>query len=241
MANYYELSADKIAGRVRSMVELRRNYIQTGADGLTVRFSTGNRKTGAAVPSVSLIPIADCGNCKVCAGGCYDIRNVCFQKTVQVSRAVNSAIYHSNPAAYFDAVRKFVRFARFFRWHVGGDVVDLDYWKNVVSIAVDTPACEFLIFTKEFDLINSWIDAGGVIPSNLHVIFSDWRGIEMNNKYNLPVSSPVWFDKAGNEIERGPHCTAAAVWCPGSCENCAAVCGGCWGLKKGETVLFHAH
>lgn len=241
MANYYELSADKIAGRVRSMVELRRNYIQTGADGLTVRFSTGNRKTGAAVPSVSLIPIADCGNCKVCAGGCYDIRNVCYQKTVQVSRAVNSAIYHSNPAAYFDAVRKFVRFARFFRWHVVGDVVDLDYWKNVVSIAVDTPACEFLIFTKEFDLINSWIDAGGVIPSNLHVIFSDWRGIEMNNKYNLPVSSPVWFDKAGNEIERGPHCTAAAVWCPGSCENCAAVCGGCWGLKKGETVLFHAH
>lgn len=241
MANYYELSAEKIASRVRSMVELRKNYIQTGADGLTVRFSTGNRKTGAAVPSVSLIPIADCGNCKVCAGGCYDIRNVCYQKTVQVSRAVNSAIYHSNPAAYFDAVRKFVRFARFFRWHVGGDVVNLEYWENVVSIAVDTPKCEFLIFTKEFDLVNGWIDAGGVIPSNLHVIFSDWRGIEMNNKYNLPVSSPVWFDKAGNEIERGPHCTAAAVWCPGSCENCAAVCGGCWGLKKGETVLFHAH
>lgn len=99
MANYYELSAEKIAGRVRSMVELRKNYIETGADGLTVRFSTGNRKTGAVVPSVSLIPIADCGNCKVCAGGCYDIRNVCYQKTVQVSRAVNSAIYHSNPAA----------------------------------------------------------------------------------------------------------------------------------------------
>jgi hypothetical protein len=57
----------------------------------------------------------------------------------------------------------------------------------------------------------------------------------------LPVSSPVWFDKNGVEIERGPHCTAAAVWCPGSCENCAAVCGGCWGLKNGETVLFEAH
>ena len=241
MANYYELSADKIASRVRSMVGLRRNYIETGADGLTVRFSTGNRKTGAAVPSVSLIPVADCGNCKVCAGGCYDVRNVCFQKSVQISRAVNSAIYHSNPGAYFAAIRKFVRFARFFRWHVGGDVVDLDYWKNVVSIAVDTPACEFLIFTKEFDLVNSWIDAGGVIPSNLHVIFSDWRGIEMNNKYNLPVSSPVWFDKSGKEIERGPHCTEKYTWCPGSCENCAAVCGGCWGLKNGETVLFHAH
>jgi hypothetical protein len=160
---------------------------------------------------------------------------------VQVSRAVNSAIYHSDPAKYFEAVRRFVRFARFFRWHVGGDLVNLDYFKNVVSIAVDTPACEFLIFTKMFDLVNSFIDAGGVIPSNLHVIFSDWRGIEMDNKHNLPVSSPVWFDKSGNELERGSHCTAAAVWCPGSCEDCAAVCGGCWGLKAGETVLFEAH
>ena len=141
MANYYELSAEKIASRVRSMVGLRKNYIETGADGLTVRFSTGNRKTGANVPSVSLIPVADCGNCKVCAGGCYDVRNVCFQKSVQVSRAVNSAIYHSNPAAYFAAIRKFVRFARFFRWHVGGDLVNLEYWENVVSIALDTPGC----------------------------------------------------------------------------------------------------
>ena len=238
---YYELDSAKVASRVRSMVAIRKNYLETSADGLTVRFSTGNRKTGASVPSVSLIPVADCGNCKTCAGGCYDVRNVCFQKSVQVSRAVNSAIYHSNPGQYFEAVRRFVRFARFFRWHVGGDIVDLDYWKNVVSIALDTPECQFLIFTKQFDIVNGWIDAGGVIPSNLHVIFSDWRGIEMDNKYNLPVSSPVWFDKSGNELERGQHCTAAAVWCPGSCEDCAAVCGGCWGLKNGETVLFEAH
>ena len=241
MKRYYELSPEQIAGRVRKMVEFRRNYIETGADGLTVRFSTGNRKTGAAVPSVSLIPVADCGNCKVCAGGCYDVRNVCFQKSVQVSRAVNSAIYHSNPAAYFAAVRKFVRFARFFRWHVGGDLVNTDYWLQVVAIALETPKCEFLIFTKEFEIINSWLSAGNKIPENLHVIFSDWRGMEMNNPYNLPVSSPVWFDKDGREIERGPHCTAAAVWCPGSCEDCAAACGGCWGLKNGETVLFEAH
>lgn len=241
MAKYYELSPEKVSSRVRSMVAIRRNYIETGADGLTVRFSTGNRKTGAAVPSVSLIPVADCGNCKVCAGGCYDVRNVCFQKSVQVSRAVNSAIFHSNPEKYFNEIRRFVRFARFFRWHVGGDVAGLGYWLQVVAIALETPACEFLIFTKEFDLVNSWLDAGNVLPKNLHVIFSDWRGQKMDNPYNLPISSPVWFDADGREIERGPHCTPAAVWCPGSCEDCAAVCGGCWGLKNGETVLFEAH
>ena len=74
--HYYELSPEKIAARVRSMVSLRAGIIETGVDGYTVRFSTSNRKTGASVPSVSLIPVADCGNCKVCAGGCYDVRNV---------------------------------------------------------------------------------------------------------------------------------------------------------------------
>ena len=141
--NYYELDAAKVAGRVRSMVEFRRGFIETGADGLTVRFSTSNRKTGASVPSVSLIPVADCGNCKSCAAGCYDIRNVCFQKSVQVSRAVNSAIYHSNPAQYFAAVRKFVRFARFFRWHVGGEILNAAYFTSMVEIAREFPAWTF--------------------------------------------------------------------------------------------------
>ena len=164
MKHYSELSADKVAARVRSMVAIRKNYIETGTDGLTVRFSTGNRKTGANVPSVSLIPVADCGNCKVCSGGCYDVRNVCFQKSVQISRAVNSAILKSNPEKYFAAVRKFVRFARFFRWHVGGDLVNLDYFLQVVAIALETPQCEFLIFTKEFDLVNGWLSDGNKLP-----------------------------------------------------------------------------
>lgn len=241
MKHYSELSADKVAARVRSMVAIRKNYIETGVDGLSVRFSTGNRKTGANVPSVSLIPVADCGNCKVCSGGCYDVRNVCYQKTVQISRAVNSAILKSNPKKYFDAVRKFVRFARFFRWHVGGDLVNLDYFLQVVAIALETPHCEFLIFTKEFDMVNGWLSDGNKLPENLHLIFSDWRGIEMQNPFNLPVSSPVWFDKAGNEIERGPHCTPSASWCPGFCEDCAAAGSGCWNLKPGETILFEAH
>ena len=235
------MSPENVASRVKKMVTYRAGFLETCADGLTVRFSTGNRKTGAGVPSVSLIPVADCPNCKVCAGGCYDVRNVCFKKSVQITRAVNSAIYHSNPVQYFDAVRRFVRSVRFFRWHVGGDVVNLDYWENVVSIARDVPECQFLIFTKQFEIVNGWIDAGGVIPSNLHVILSDWRGLSMDNKYNLPVSSPVWFDADGVEIERGPHCTKNYFWCPGFCEDCAAAGSGCWSLKNGETVLFEAH
>ena len=241
MAKYSEFTPAAVAGIVEKMTAKRAYYIETGTDGLSVRFSTSNRKTGAAVPSVSLIPVADCGNCASCARGCYDVRHDCIYPSVRDSRAINSAILRTDRGRYFDAVRRFVRLQRFFRWHVGGDLVDADYFSNVVAVAVDVPGCDFLIFTKRFNVVNSFIDGGGVIPSNLHVIFSDWRGQKMDNPYNLPVSSPVWHDKDGREIERGPHCTAAAVWCPGSCEDCAACGGGCWGLKSGETVLFAAH
>ena len=101
--------------------------------------------------------------------------------------------------------------------------------------------CDFLIFTKLYGVVNQYLKTGGIIPENLHVIFSDWRGAKFENPFNLPVSSPVWFDDNDREIERGPHCTDSVTWCPGFCEDCAAAGGGCFGLKKGETVLFKAH
>ena len=238
---YKEFNPETIEKRVDSMLEIREKLEAGNVDALHVSISYGNRKTGANVPSVSLIPVADCPNCKVCSAGCYDVRNVCFQTTVQKSRATNSAILRKDPARYFAEIRKAVRFCRFFRWHVGGDMVSRSYFLEVLQIAIDTPACEFLIFTKLYNVVNKFLRDGGTIPANLHVIFSDWRGAKFENPYGLPISSPVWFDKDHHEIERGPHCTESATWCPGFCEECAAQGGGCFGLKHGETVLFEAH
>lgn len=231
--NYKEFSTDAISKRVHEMLKKRD---EIDVDNAHVKFSYGNRKTGALVPSVSLIPIADCGNCKVCSKGCYDIRNVCFQKTVQASRANNSAIYHADSERYFNEIRKAVQYLRFFRWHVGGDIIGEDYLRNMVEIAMETPTCEFLAFTKMYDIVNEWIRVGGEMPKNLHIIFSDWRGAEFENPYNLPVSSPLWSDGT-----KGPHCTDKQFMCPGSCEECAEAWEGCWAAKNGETILFKAH
>lgn len=43
-------------------------------ENLHVKISEGNNKLGA-IPSVSLIPVMDCGNCAICAKSCYDLRN----------------------------------------------------------------------------------------------------------------------------------------------------------------------
>ncbi len=231
--SYKEFGAEAIARRVKQMVEFRD---QVDVETAQVKFSYGNRKTGAKVPSVSLIPVADCGNCKVCSRGCYDVRNVCFQKTVQKSRANNSAIYHENPQKYFGEILKEVKSQKFFRWHVGGDIENFQYLDAMVFVAEKTPTCEFLAFTKMYNLVNNYLKNIGPLPKNLHIIFSDWRGAEMDNPYNLPVSSPLWPDGT-----KGPHCTDKQFMCPGSCEECAEEWKGCWAAKSGETILFEAH
>lgn len=231
--NYTEFKQESVSKRVQSMLEFRD---AVDVENAHVKFSYENRKTGALVPSVSLIPVADCGNCKICSRGCYDVRNVCFQKTVQKARANNSAIFKADPLRYMLEIKERVRFLRFFRWHVGGDIKDPAYLVWMAAIAEETPTCEFLAFTKQYDIVNQYLDFHGEFPKNLHIIFSDWRGAEFKNPYNLPVSSPLWPDGT-----KGPHCTEDAHMCEGDCSACASCNGGCWSAKKGQTILFEAH
>ena len=156
---YVEFKEETIQGRVKKMVEMRDAI--TDVSDLHVRFSYGNRKTGANVPSVSLIPVADCGNCKMCAKGCYDIRNVCCYRESQLQRANNSSIYHRDPERFFGDVQAAVRFHRFFRYFVGGDIPDMTFLEEMVRIANVTPTCEFLCFTKMYDIVNQYIDGHG--------------------------------------------------------------------------------
>ena len=232
--NYTEFKEETIVNRVRKMVQMRDSI--TDADDLHVRVSYGNRKLGA-VPSVSLIPVADCGKgCELCKRGCYDVRNVCCYNASQKQRANNSALLKLDRERYFREIEAHVQFHRVWRWHVGGDIKDYDYLGQVVGIAERNPHCQFLIFTKRSDLVNEWQDNVGEFPSNLHLILSGWRGDTDVNPHHLPVSSPVWKDGSQSCMV-----TDNAIWCPGDCTACATVNGGCWGAKKGDTILFEAH
>jgi len=231
---YAEFREEAIVERVKEMVRKRDN-LPPDAD-LHIKLSYGNRKTGALVPSVSLIPVADCGNCKMCSRGCYDIRNVCYLKSVQVTRAINSALLQRDPVGYMLQIKNAVKFLRFFRWHVGGDIKDPAYLVWMVAIAEETPECQFLAFTKMYDIVNDYLDLHETFPSNLHIILSGWKGDTDVNPHNLPVSSPVWKDGSQSCMV-----TDDAIWCQGDCSACAESNGGCWAAKKGQTILFEAH
>ena len=226
--NYKEFGDEAVQKRVKDMLHFRD---EVDVENAHVKFSYDNRKTGALVPSVSLIPVADCCNCSACKNGCYDIRNVCFQKTVQKARANNSAIAHKDPDKFFREVSGRMKSLRYLRFFVGGDVINYGFFEGMVKCCNENPHCDVLAFTKAWVIPARWIDANGELPSNLHIILSEWRGVKVYNPHNLPTSTPVW---PGDEPKDG-------IWCPGDCSACAEAGGGCWGLKKGERVLFEAH
>ena len=76
--------------------------------------------------------------------------------------------------------------------------------------------------------------AGIALPSNLHIIFSGWVRLEMDNPFSLPEAHVR--SKCGTTTAR-----PGAINCPGNCTECATTDGGCWVLKPGQQVVFDEH
>lgn len=227
-----EINKDSFAKRIRNMIEKTTEY-SLNVNDLHVFFSENNRKTDKLVPSVSLRPVLDCGNCEFCSKKCYDVRNVCCYKESQNTRARNIAILLADPDRYFNEISDYCKKQKAFRWHVGGDIKDLAYLEGMVRVANENPHCRFLVFTKMFTLVNRYLYHHEK-PENLQIIFSGWLNQPMENPHNLPTSHPVFEE--GTSAKDGP-----AVWCSGNCSDCLRANEGCWTLKNGEQVLFIAH
>lgn len=224
------LDAEKIRARLAGMIAARKLY-EDIADKLHVYISAGNRKTGA-IPSVSLIPVADCANCAACSGSCYDLRNDCIYNGVKDTRARNSAIFRADPAKYFREISEYCAMIepKYFRWHIGGDIVNSLYLAGMVKVATENPGTIFLAYTKSNKIVNQYIEAGGIIPENLTIIFSNWFGAILENPYNLPTSNPLNID--------GETTTEKAGFvCPGNCLSCKK----CFKAQAGDAVIFPLH
>lgn len=198
----------------------------------TVKISKGNSKLGA-IPSVSLPSIKTCRNC-ACQEKCY------AQKLERLRPAVRNAYQHNldvwlkDPETYWREVEASIMMSRFFRFHVSGDIPSFKYLINMVEIARRQPHCEILCFTKKYNLVNELVEQGGELPSNLHMIFSGWVGLEMANPFSLPEAHVRYRDGSTTARED-------AIECGGNCTECALTEGGCWNLQKGQQVVFNEH
>lgn len=199
--------------------------------------SAGNRKIGR-VMNVSLMPVLTCHNCKECKFLCYDIK-ACLQypDTVINARMRNTVLLQRDRDLFFSRIDEKMsrrRKNKYFRWHVAGDILDLDYFSRMVENAKNHPDFIIWTYTKNYSVVNEYVKNHGgsiaaAIPENFHVMFSEWRGMEMQNPYNFPEFKVVF--KSDAVKPRG-------YYCPGNCDACKAARRGC---MAGETTFCHEH
>lgn len=198
---------------------------------MKVSFSKGNSKMGL-IPSVSLPPIITCPKGAPCAKKCYASKLCRIYPTVKKAYQNNLDILNEDWGEYWAQVRNAVSMARYFRFHVSGDVPNASYFKEMVITAKQNPHTEILAFTKQYSVINNYIDIMGELPQNLHIIFSEWGTMPIPNPHNLPTAAVIF--KGAEPLDN---------WkiCGGNCAECACRGVGCWELKKGETIAFYEH
>ena len=196
-----------------------------------VSISPKNRKMGP-IPSVSLPSCVTCNPSAPCFKYCYSKKNENQYSNTAKAYARNLAILKSDPASYWLQVKAAAMVTRYFRFHVGGDIPDAAYFAQMVQLAHDLPCTNFLAFTKQYQIVNDYLNAGGVIPSNLQVIFSNWRAWKCENPHGLPMCEVIF---------RGDSVPDDWKKCGGCCFDCACAGVGCWQLKHGETIAIKKH
>lgn len=204
-------------------------YMKKKVEEITLCISKGNRKIGR-VMNVSLMPIMTCTNCKECKHYCYDIK-ACLQYPHNVldARVRNTVLVMKDMNAYFQRIdeacsRK--RTNKFFRWHVAGDIINMEYFKKMIEVAKNHPDFIFWTYTKNYKVVNEYCNQYGKesIPENLSIMFSEWDGMPLVNPYNFPVFACKM--KNGNK-NRTEESFKNMHKCPGNCDICKELKRGC--------------
>lgn len=198
-----------------------------------VTISNSNSKMGA-VASVSLLPFLSCpARCATtCGAACYAAKIANLRANVLKSYANNQALAMYAPALFWAQVEAAVMSVRYFRFHVSGDILNADYFAHMVEIAARNPKTEILAFTKRFEIVNGFVNGGGVIPENLHVLFSGWNNLKPENPHGFPETTVYETESEFSENWKT---------CGGNCFECACRGLGCWQAKTGDIIAFKKH
>ncbi len=202
---------------------------------MSVKISTTNSKLGL-IPSVNLTPVLTCRKNCPCAKDCYATKGRFRFQNVKQNMRNNYEEYLREPDNYFAEIKHAINNGMvsysYFRWHASGDIVDEKYFEGMIRTAIDLPDTKFLAFTKKFELVNSYIKNGGIIPQNLNIVFSAWGdSFKVDNPYGFPVAYVRFHDCENKSIPE------TAIECSGDCTNCLQ----CWSVKKGQSVVFNKH
>ena len=198
------------------------------------RVSKSVSKLGSAIATVNLPACITCRPDAPCFKYCYARKGNFVYKTVKSGIEKNYEAYLNNPKGFFDVIDAELTMIpyKFFRWHSSGDIPCEDYLDRMCKLARKHKETRFLCFTKRFEMVNEYLDHHRK-PSNLVLVFSNWKDWKCDNPHNLPTA---WV-KFNEETEIPTN----ANECPGFCGECAKTNNSCWALQNENAVYFKKH
>ena len=224
----------KVVANLSATEKAYRKVLEKGEE-IKLVISSGNSKIGKCM-NVSLSPIVTCGNCKECKSFCYDVK-ACLQYTNVVNaRAKNTALFRYDRINFFEQLwakmsRKKVN--KFLRFHVSGEIVDIDHLELIIETAKKFPDFKIWTYTKMYWIVNQYIKEHGgnksCIPSNLTIMYSKWKGLPLYNPYDMPVFRCVYPEEGT---------PTGCMKCPGNCDVCKGKNIGC---VNGMSVYTFLH
>lgn len=195
-------------------------------------------KLGNSIPCLNLPPHLSCRPNAPCAKLCYAKHGRFNTENCQNRMMQNWNILQEDREFFWAYVfRYFSAYARA-RLFSAGDVPSYEDFSEIVHNAEKYPNTKVLLFTKQYEIVNSYADKYA-IPPNLQIIFSCWGEWCPPNPHNFPTSHVRFKKKRGKPNPMNARIPADAHECPGFCGNCHE--GSCWNLCGGESVVFDKH
>jgi len=161
-------------------------------------------------------------------GDCYDWKGCVRLENVMNARVFNWAMWLADAAKYFGDINAYLeqRLPHLFRFHIGGDIPDEEYFRYMCGTGDYFPGTDFLCFTKNHELVYDNMD---LATPNMQMVYSMWPGW---GDENLPGRKAWMQDGTETRVPKD------AIKCAGSCDYC----GMCWNLDNiGRDVVFTKH
>ena len=128
---------------------------------------------------------------------------------------------------------------KYFRWHSSGDIQDLNHLIKICHVAFNTPDIFHWLPTREYKVVNEYIEIVGDIPANLNIRLSAHMvdqsipvipaQLTSSSVYTTQISEKSWLCPAQDQGNK----------CDGRSEG-GMNCRACWDRTVKE-VTYHKH
>lgn len=201
---------------------------------MRIKISKGNSKLGD-VNNLSLPPILTCDKNPCTNSGCYALKFYKMYTNVKQSWDSNLSFYKEDSSLFFKELDDFLKKTKksLFRFHVGGDIPDQNYFNNMIDICNNNDHIYFLVYTKKINL-----DFSLEIPNNLNIIISSWDDV-FYNKIPNNLKDKFTLSHVKDLISYESSLTDTFE-CSGNCVNCGYTC---WDTKDLgiKNIVFKKH